>query len=299
MFNLKKMTALFLTLTMAAGVPSTALANEVPALSTQVYSPEFPNAYLITETVPSLSTYSGNTTDGTYLIDSVSVTAFVEESYAIDDYGQLYVAESRLLSEDEVNAIGIENFADLDSAITPYAATNSYGKLTMSFAGNYTVSGNSVTCDLDGNAQWDYGPFTSTELNPAAGDDYIGVTWSGSFTTSSSSCSATDVVGSSVSTRMVDSIANGGRVWAFKESLFEDHFANHCKNINVDMTIKKNNKTGNGNTAEAILKYIHTYEATTGSISMNAGSDSVSAGFTLSNVAKQWSLVCTITGIPY
>lgn len=42
--------------------------------------------------------------------------------------------------------------------------------------------------------------------------------------------------------------------------------------------------TGNGNTAEAVLKYIHTYQKTTGSVSMNVGSDSVSAGFTLSNV---------------
>ena len=45
--------------------------------------------------------------------------------------------------------------------------------------------------------------------------------------------------------------------------------------------------TGNGNTAEAVLKYIHTYQKTTGSVSMNVGSDSVSAGFTLSNVKNQ------------
>ena len=54
---------------------------------------------------------------------------------------------------------------------------------------------------------------------------------------------------------------------------------------------KKNTMTGNGNTAEAVLKYIHTYQKTTGSVSMNVGSDSVSAGFTLSNVKNQWSLV--------
>ena len=45
---------------------------------------------------------------------------------------------------------------------------------------------------------------------------------------------------------------------------------------------RKNTMTGNGNTAEAVLKYIHTYQKTTGSVSMNVGSDSVSAGFTLS-----------------
>ena len=57
--------------------------------------------------------------------------------------------------------------------------------------------------------------------------------------------------------------------------------------------------TGNGNTAEAVLKYIHTYKQTVGSISMSAGSDTVSAGFTLCNVDEQWSLVCTVTNIPY
>lgn len=98
---------------------------------------------------------------------------------------------------------------------------------------------------------------------------------------------------------MVDSIANGGRVWSFDESLFEDHFANYNKNIHATMTIKKNTMTGNGNTAEAVLKYIHTYKQTVCSISMSAGSDTVSAGFTLSNVDEQWSLVCTVTNIPY
>lgn len=92
---------------------------------------------------------------------------------------------------------------------------------------------------------------------------------------------------------------NGGRVWSFEESLFEDHFANYNKNINATINIKKNTMTGNGNTAEAVLKYIHTYQKTTGSVSMNVGSDSVSAGFTLSNVKNQWSLVCNITGIYY
>lgn len=82
-------------------------------------------------------------------------------------------------------------------------------------------------------------------------------------------------------------------------SLFEDHFANYNKNINATINIKKNTMTGNGNTAEAVLKYIHTYQKTTGSVSMNVGSDSVSAGFTLSNVKNQWSLVCNITGIYY
>ena len=47
----------------------------------------------------------------------------------------------------------------------------------------------------------------------------MGITWSGLFTTNSSSCSATDLTGKVTYPTMVDSIANGGRVWSFEESL--------------------------------------------------------------------------------
>lgn len=57
--------------------------------------------------------------------------------------------------------------------------------------------------------------------NPAVGKDFMGITWSGSFTTRAFSCKATDLVGNVTSAVMVDSIANGGRVWSFDESLLK------------------------------------------------------------------------------
>lgn len=241
-----------------------------------------------------------------YSIDSteiqpatVTATVFVEESYAVDRNGEVYVSDSRLLSKEEVDDIGIDNFDNLNTLATPRAAKNSYGKLTLTFSGTHSKSGKSDSCKLTADADWDLGSFTSSEKNPAVGKDFMVITWSGSFTTRAFSCKATDLVGNVTSAVMVDSIANGGRVWSFDESLFEDHFANYNKNIHATMTIKKNTMTGNGNTAEAVLKYIHTYKQTVGSISMSAGSDTVSAGFTLSNVDEQWSLVCTVTNIPY
>lgn len=216
-----------------------------------------------------------------------------------DKNEDIYVSNSRLLSKDEVENIGIDNFSNINTMSTSRAAKRTYGKLTLTFSGSQSISGKSVSCKLNGNANWDFGAFTSSEKNPAIGKDFMGITWSGLFTTNSSSCSATDLTGKVTYPTMVDSIANGGRVWSFEESLFEDHFANYNKNINATINIKKNTMTGNGNTAEAVLKYIHTYQKTTGSVSMNVGSDSVSAGFTLSNVKNQWSLVCNITGIYY
>ena len=216
-----------------------------------------------------------------------------------DKNEDIYVSNSRLLSKDEVENIGIDNFSNINTMSTSRAAKRTYGKLTLTFSGSQSISGKSVSCKLNGNANWDFGAFTSSEKNPAIGKDFMEITWSGLFTTNSSSCSATDLTGKVTYPTMVDSIANGGRVWSFEESLFEDHFANYNKNINATINIKKNTMTGNGNTAEAVLKYIHTYQKTTGSVSMNVGSDSVSAGFTLSNVKNQWSLVCNITGIYY
>lgn len=216
-----------------------------------------------------------------------------------DKNEDIYVSNSRLLSKDEVENIGIDNFSNINTMSTSRAAKRTYGKLTLTFSGSQSISGKSVSCKLNGNANWDFGAFTSSEKNPAIGKDFMGITWSGLFTTNSSSCSATDLTGKVTYPTMVDSIANGGRVWSFEESLFEDHFANYNKNINATINIKKNTMTGNGNTAEAVLKYIHTYQKTTGSVSMNVGSDSVSAGFTLSNVKNQWPLVCNITGIYY
>ena len=216
-----------------------------------------------------------------------------------DKNEDIYVSNSRLLSKDEVENIGIDNFSNINTMSTSRAAKRTYGKLTLTFSGSQSISGKSVSCKLNGNANWDFGAFTSSEKNPAIGKDFMGITWSGLFTTNSSSCSATDLTGKVTYPTMVDSIANGGRVWSFEESLFEDHFANYNKNINATINIKKNTMTGNGNTAEAVLKYIHTYQKTTGSVSMNVGSDSVSAGFTLSNVKNQLSLVCNITGIYY
>ena len=71
------------------------------------------------------------------------------------------------------------------------------------------------------------------------------------------------------------------------------------KDINLNMNLYKNRRTGNGNTAEAVLKYIHTYSGVKGTISISAGSGGISGGFSLSNIEKQWSIVCTVTGIPY
>ena len=151
-----------------------------------------------------------------------------------------------------------------------------------------------------GSADWATADlFDTGEDIPATGEDFIGVTWSGGFTSTDYAISGTDHQGGSLTIYESDSVANGGRVWSFADYVQTSFYNLIADHIDLDMTITKNTLEGNGNTAEAVLKYIHTYSEVEGSITIEPGSQTVSGSFTLSNTAKQWPLVCTVTDIPY
>ena len=292
---MKKIIALFFVVVMILTVSVPAHATESTEPMFIVSAPTFPDAYIITET-----TYPTQNLDGTSgSLGSISATVFVEERYdAVGD--EIVVVESRLLSEEEVLEIGIENFEHLNSTPSPRAASNKRGKLTITFAGTYSYVGNGVSCNLVGAADWaTAGLFDTNENIPATGEDFIGVTWSGGFTSTNYSISGTNHLGGSLTIYESDSVANGGRVWSFNELIPTYKYNVVADHIGLNMTITKNTLEGNGNTAEAVLKYIHTYSAVEGSITIEPGDKTVSGSFTLSNTSKQWPLVCTVTNIPY
>ena len=66
---------------------------------------------------------------------------------------ELIITDSRLLSKDEVMAIGVDNFAPLSEVPMPRAATITRGRLTITFSGVYNTS-NGVSCNLTGTAHW-------------------------------------------------------------------------------------------------------------------------------------------------
>lgn len=68
----------------------------------------------------------------------------------------------------------------------------------------------------------------------------------------------------------------------------------YAKNLNLNIDLVKNKMTGKGNTTEAVFKYIHTYSALTGSVSISRG-----VGISLSGTSKQWTLVAVVRGIAY
>ena len=73
----------------------------------------------------------------------------------------------------------------------------------------------------------------------------------------------------------------------------------YLTSIDVCATLRKNYLTGNGNTAEVILNYTHTYEEHDSSVTINASTEETGYSYTVNNVDKQWSIVCVLTGIPY
>lgn len=205
---MRKILALFFAVVMILSVSIPAYATELAAPTFTVSAPTFPDAYIITEMTYATQNYDG--TSGS--LGSISATVFVEERYDIVE-GELVVVESRLLSEEEVLAIGIENFEDFNSISSPRAASNTRGKLTITFAGTYSYVGDGVSCDLVGSADWTTGGLFNTSENiPATGEDFIGVTWSGGFTSTDYSISGTNHLGGSLTIYESDSVANSGRV---------------------------------------------------------------------------------------
>ena len=262
-----------------------------------VYSPEFPDAYIITE----INTGNEiNSRSNEVSLGRVTATVFVEETYEfVND--AIVVTSSRLLSKDEVMAIGVENFKPLENQklISPAVARNVRGTLTLTLDGSYKRVGNGVSTNVTGNAYWSGFDFLySPKNNPAAGFDFIGVVWSGGFTSPKSRCTATWKDGGSQSVYLADSVPTAGRVWEFEEyfNILGDMI--YVDNVDINMELTKASLTGGGNTAEIVMKYIHTYQVVKGNISISASSSGVGTGFSLSNTDKQWSIACTLTGIP-
>lgn len=316
---MKKVLSAILSCAICLGLSTTAMAvSEAPAETTNVlsvfspesapsiYSPEFPDAYIL----PNEMSISDSTTQ------TVSATVFVEEEYGFDDSGNPVTISSRLLSESEVLEIGLENFENMEDArqdavselMQTRAAVNARGSLKISFSEEGYITGNSlgsnkVTYDLSANASWSPSGLWGWDgaNNPADGNDYIGVIWSGGF--SCPSCSITPSYpkyAPAPYVNMCNSFPNVGRVWEFSEKWIEytgggTNTGYHLTSLDLDITLTKNN-VREANQAEAVLQYTHTWQSTTGSVSISVNGSGVGGGFVLNNVSKQWSIVCTLTG---
>ena len=104
----KRISAILLSLAMVTAVALPTFADDTQSYTPMQISAEseaFPQAYIEIENGTTLMAR-----DGTTHLSGASVTVYYEEHYKYDSQGNLFITDSRLLSEDEVNAIGKENF---------------------------------------------------------------------------------------------------------------------------------------------------------------------------------------------
>lgn len=285
------MMSTFMTLSISTAVNATGV-TPVENQQLEFYSEEFPDAYIVAETKNDLgrsrtSNKSGNKVE----LGEISATVFVEE----DENG------SRLLSKEEVEEYGIENFQDLNNKpLSRGTATNSKGTLTITLSGSYGSynSGKGIQCDINAGAKWSgYNFIVNNSSNPAIGEDYLGLTWGGGFNSGSISATAKLSNGANQTIYLADAVPNSGTVYSFDERTYN---GTYLKNLSAKYKLKKNVKTGNGNTTSVVLKYIHTYQESQGSISITPSTGgSVAGSFSLSSCSKQWSIACRLTDLPY
>lgn len=293
-----------------------------------VFSPEFEDAYIEVKEY-SMSDFSVEKRDGIVFINSsipdvqqfvdevvmkdeallktfennkesinklIAATVFVDEEYGYVD-GEYTVISSRLLTKEEVEAL--DNIAD-SVAEGGQVKHNSKGKLTITFA--CTALSDTTKASkykLTGKATWSGTAFSGVD-GPSNGLDFFGFSWSGGF--SSSNRKATLSTGDDFgSITLAEAVPNAGVVWSYYEKVrdpsIEDGYALPVADIYCE--ISKNTLEGKGNYAEAVLKYIHTYQAATGSISISASKENLGGGFSLSSCDKQWSIVCIVEDLEY
>ena len=237
--------------------------------------------------------YKKHTNEGKKLLTSLSGTVYVRETYETIN-GERKVAESRLLSKAEMEKLDISplgfDFVDSDE--------DTYRKLTIRlnvFTGNTTTQ----RYVISGNAFWELGG-TGSSI-PATGDDYFGFNWGGGFDYSGAGCVVKSSAPSvSLSKRVADYIPNSGIVWAIQEQTNHLNYGFvYAEQITISTNLNKNRLTGGSNTTAVALKYIHTYEATKGSISIGVSGDKYAGSFTLTGVDKQWPLSVSVSGLSY
>lgn len=223
----------------------------------------------------------------------VAATVYVDEEYDFVD-GEYIIVSSRLLSEEEVNS--------LNSSSQGQPITESKGKLTITFVCN-TVSETSTSSKykLTGKAKWS-GAAIAGDKGPSSGLDFFGFAWAGGFTSSNRTAYLTEDEDLGLEITLAEAPPNAGVVWQYYEAVrdqtYEDPYYVYPVG-NISCEISKNKLTGDGNYAQAVLKYIHTYQSATGSISFSASISGVGAGFSLSDCAKQWSIVCIADDLLY
>ncbi len=132
-------------------------------------------------------------------------------------------------------------------------------------------------------------------LHPAVGEDFFGLCWFGDFASSNYGCTVEYDGLTTIDGTLAAATPNAGRVWSFEELVELDALRYWASPVYVYTTLTKNKLTGDGNNAEVVLQYTHTYRDFEGGASI---SDS-GMSFSVNGTSKQWSIACTVSNLYY
>jgi len=286
----KKFLALILCVALTIFSSANVLADEKSTNSNQqqigitAKSDAFPNAYIEVENGTTVAAR-----DGTVQLQNATVTVYYEQTYGKDAEGNTIITDSRLLTEEEVNAIGKENFETGMPSLTR-EVSNEKGKLQIRMDGSYSLSGNSLSSFFSAMGNWSGAGLPASDY-PAAGDDVAGFSWGGNLSSSNFSARGEYNDNSSATVTYGTGSPNAARAWYFSET----SGLKHIKNVYFNIELSKANLTGGGNTTSLIFTYIHTFSTFDASANISANG----AGITISGASSWWPLSVELYGIPY
>jgi hypothetical protein len=137
---------------------------------------------------------------------------------------------------------------------------------------------------------------------PATGLDFISLTWGGGGelkTVSKAASGYYQFSQGSISFSRAQSDSYSGYCWQFndiKPALLTNYYADV---INANVKIKKTYSTVQNKETNVKFTYIHTYQSTTGSISISGGTSGAAAGISLSSTPNKWQIEIDVPGVKY
>ncbi len=213
-------------------------------------------------------------------VKGVTKEVYVYEKYNKDGT----VTESRLMTNSEVAELNKSNVLRDDE---------SKGKLEITL---FVIDDGNSKYKFIGRGHWT-GENLVTKDSPAAGDDFLGLTWGGdgnAFKTDTIISEGKYVNGNNMSMSRSKSDSYRGYVWQFQEDTATSYMDYAHGEIHVIPVGQIDNEETN-----AKLTYIHTYEDVVGTITIGASIEGVAPAITLSSVSKQWQIEVDIPGLNY
>lgn len=224
------------------------------------------------------------------------VSATKQTVYVIDTLnsrGEVY--NSRLMTAAEVLQYKSDLMLKGNTWVGEDGETHQGGKLSI-FLVVYKDSSRNYYAY--GTADWKNGVYSGGINGPAAGYDFLAITWGGGGelkNTDRSISGAYQYNQGNISFSRAQSDTYCGYCWQFNETkgaYFADYIDCYAK-------LQKTYSTYKGKETNIRLTYIHTYQSTVGSISFQGGSSGVAAGVSLSSCDKQWQIEIDVPGIYY